>query len=206
MAFLNKYRWEATQVAVIAGVITTLTLGTCLFGAPRGETPQAASAPPVLPKLTSSSSAVTAQSVPPAQAAQSSTQNGTTASQQSDPSEITVGASGISNRYRLLSVERKPGSSKSDELTVRLHVVSLAMEPLVSPFESDMLEIRSPGLQPINPSTSFRLPIPSGESRNQDVVFNIPQGLDLNRATLQIHYYNNQSEIPLSLALNERPE
>ena len=201
MAFLNKYKWEATHVTVIAGVITTLTLATGLFGTPRGATPLAGSAPPSLPKLMSSSSAATAQPVPPAQAVQAST-----ASQQSDPSEITVGASGISNRYRLLSVERKPGSSKSDELTVRLHVVSLAMEPLVSPFESDMLEIRSPGLQPINPSTSFRLPIPSGESRNQDVVFNIPQGLDLNRATLQIHYYNNQSEIPLSLALHESPE
>ena len=201
MTFLNKYRWEATHVTVIAGVITTLTLATGLFGAPRGVTPQAGSAPPNLPKLMSSSSVATAQSVPPAQAVQAST-----ASHQSDPSEVTVGASGISNRYRLLSVERKPGSSKSDELTVRLHVVSLAMEPLVSPFESDMLEIRSPGLQPINPSTSFRLPIPSGESRNQDIVFNIPRGLDLNQATLQIHYYNNQSEIPLSLALNESPE
>ena len=201
MTFLNKYRWEATHVAVIAGVITTLTLATGLFGAPRGATPQAGSAPPNLQKLMPSPSATTAQSGPPAQAIQAST-----ASHQSDPSEITVGASGISNRYRLLSVERKPGSSKSDELTVRLHVVSLAMEPLVSPFESDMLEIRSPGLQPINPSTSFRLPIPSGESRNQDIVFNIPQGLDLNRATLQIHYYNDQSEIPLSLALHETPE
>ena len=201
MTFLNKYRWEATHVAVIAGVITTLTLAAGLFGAPRGATPQAGSAPPNLPKLMSSSSAATAQSVPPTQAVQASP-----ASHQSDPSEVTVGASGISNRYRLLSVERKPGSSKSDELTVRLHVVSLAMEPLVSPFESDMLEIRSPGLQPINPSTSFRSPIPSGESRNQDIVFSIPQGLDLNRATLQIHYYNNQSEIPLSLALHETSE
>jgi hypothetical protein len=206
MTFLNKYRWEATHVTVIAGVIATLALATGLFGAPRGATPQAGSAPPILQKPMSSSSAATAQSVPPAQAVQASTQNGTTASQQSDPTEITVGASGISNRYRLLSVERKTGSSKSDELTVRLHVVSLAMEPLVSPFESDMLQIRSPGLQPINPSTSFRLPIPSGETRNQDIVFNIPQGLDLNRATLQIHYYNDQSEIPLSLALNESPE
>ena len=201
MTLLNKYRWEATHITVIAGVITTLTLATGLFGAPRGATPQAGSAPPNLQKLMPSSSAATAQSAPPAQAVQAST-----ASHQSDPSEVTVGASGISNRYRLLSVERKSGSSKSDELTVRLHVVSLAMEPLVSPFESDMLEIRSPGLQPISPSTSFRLPIPSGESRNQDVVFNIPQALDLNRATLQIHYYNNQSEIPLSLALHETPE
>jgi hypothetical protein len=199
MTFLDKYRWEATQVAVIAGVIVALMLGTHLIGVPRGEIPLAAIAPSLLPKNMSPPPTVTPPSVPAVHALPISTPNVTPAVQQSDPSEITVGASGISNRYRLLSVERKTISPKSDELTVRLHVVSLAMDPLVSPFESGMLEISSPGLQPIAPSASFRLPIPSGESRNQDIVFRIPPDLDLNKATLRIHYYNYQSEIPLNL-------
>lgn len=97
-----------------------------------------------------------------------------------------------------LSVDRKPVSSKSDELIVRLHVESLAMENLVSPFESDMLEIRSQGLQPISPSTPFHLPIPSGNNRNHELVLSVPPNLSLKHATLQIHYYNYQGEIPLN--------
>jgi hypothetical protein len=120
-------------------------------------------------------------------------------SQRSDPHEVIVGPSGISNRYTLMSVERRPGQSKGDKLIISLHVESLAAETLVSPFESDMLDIKSPGLQPITPSAAFHQPIPSGESRNQEIAFNIPPSLILNRATLCIHYYNYESEIPLSV-------
>jgi hypothetical protein len=88
-------------------------------------------------------------------------------------------------------------SSKSGELVMRLHVESLAMENLVSPFESGMLDITSPGLQPINPSTSFSFPVPSGSTRDQDIVFRIPPSLNLSHATLRIRYYNYQGEIQL---------
>ena len=199
MTFANQYSWEVTHITVIGVVITTLTLVTYLFGSPRTEVPPVAGVPLFLRKDMSPSSGGTAQSVPRALAVQVPTQHGTSASQQSDPREIIVGPSGISNRYRLLSLERKTVSPQSDELTVRLHVESLAMENLVSPFESDMLEITSPGLQPIKPKTPFRLPIPSGDTRNQDVVFNIPSGLSLNRTTLRIRYYNYQNDLPLSL-------
>lgn len=194
MSFLDKYRWEATQIAVIAGVIITLTLVTGLFGVPRGERAYTL-APTALSKSMPPPAVVTTQPVSAPQSAQPS-----------DPHEVIVGASGISNRYTLLSMERKAVPSKGEELILKLHIESLAMEPLVSPFESDMLEIRGPGLQPIAPSTAFRRPIPSGESRNQEIVFSIPQGLNLSDATLRIHYYNYESEIPLNLPLRKGVE
>lgn len=203
MKFLNQLSWEATHITVMAGAIGSLALLTCLIGVPRGKGtfPNASTNLPTY--ALSSSLPAKSQAVPAAQQVEASTQRGTTASQQSDPQEVIVGASGISNRYRLMSVERKSMSLASDQLTLRLHIESLAMEPLVSPFESDMLEIRSPGLQPIAPSAPFRLPIPSGNSRNQDIVFNIPQGLNLNSATLRIHYYYYENEIPLKVGLGE---
>jgi hypothetical protein len=60
-----------------------------------------------------------------------------------------------------------------------------------------MLDITSQGLKPISPSTPFRLPVPSGSTRDQEIVFSIPPSLNLNHATLRIHYYNYQGEIAL---------
>jgi hypothetical protein len=82
---------------------------------------------------------------------------------------------------------------------VRLHVVSLATENLVSPFSSDMLDVRSPGLEPIDPKKSFHMSIPSGDSENQDIVFNVPASFNLEKAVLHIHYYNYRKQIPLAL-------
>jgi hypothetical protein len=172
---LEKYTWEATHFIVIAGVIIVLTLGTLLFGVPFGKAPHV------------SEPAAISQPVP------------AVGTEQSDPHKVTVGPREISNRYTLLSVDRKTVSSERDELVVRLHIESLAMDGLSSPFESDMLDIASPGVQPINPSAPFRFPVPSGNTRDQDIVFSIPPSLNLSHATLRIHYYNYQREIPLNL-------
>lgn len=196
MTLVEKYRWEATHVIVIAGVVTTLTLGTWLFGVSRGNGPDA-SKPAILSKYASASSGLTTRSIPSDHAAQTSLQQGEAAAQHPDPRKVTVGPSGIGNRYTLLRVARKTVSSRIDELIIKLHVESLATEGLVSPFESDMLDITSLGLRPINPSTPFRFPVPSGSTRDQEIVFSIPPSLNLNHAALRIHYYNYQGEIPL---------
>ena len=117
---------------------------------------------------------------------------------QSDPRVIVVGPRDISNRYTLLGVNRKSISRTNDELTVRLRVESLAMEPLVSPFESDMMELHGRELKSIKPMTPFHHPVPGGDSLNQEVVFSIPTEMGLSDTTLQIHYYNYQAEIPLN--------
>jgi hypothetical protein len=172
---LEKYTWEATHLSVIAGVIAVLVLGTLLFGVPLGKAPHV------------SEPAAISQPVP------------AVGTEQSDPRKVTVGPREISNRYTLLSVDRRAVSSEKDELVVKLHVESLAMDGLASPFESDMLDIASPGVQPINPSAPFRFPVSSGNTRDQDIVFSIPPSLNLNHAMLRIHYYNYQREIPLKL-------
>lgn len=194
MTIPDKYRWEATHIIVIGGVVTTLMLGTWLFGDSH-EDDLDLRMRAVLSKYAPPPSAVATQPIPSDHAAQ-----------QSDPRKVTVGASGISNQYTLLSVDRKTVSSKSDELVIKLHVASLAMENLSSPFESDMLDVTSPGLQSIKPSTPFRSPVPSGTARDQEIVFSIPPGLDLNHATLRIHYYYYQGEIPLNLATGKGGE
>ena len=198
MTLLQKYRWEATHITVITGVIATLALGSHVFGISPGETLGAGIPPIPLPKSMQPSSAVSGPSAPASQSIPAPSQQSAKDSQRADPHEVTVGPSGISNRYTLLSVERRTGQSNGDELIIKLHVESLATETLVSPFGSDMLDINSPGLRPITPSTGFHQPIPSGESRDREIAFNIPTSLSLNQATLRIHYYNYESEIPLS--------
>lgn len=198
MPLLEKYRWEATHITVIAGVIATLALGSRVLGI----SPDDRLFP--FPELKlPSPAAVTPPSAPPFHPVPAPSQQSADAPQQSDLHQITVGPSGISNRYTLLSVNRRTAKPNSDELIIGLHVESLATDPLVSPFGSDMLDIESPARQPITPNTAFHQPIPSGESRNRDITFNIPANLILNQATLRIHYYNYESEIPLTSALEK---
>lgn len=188
MNLLKKYSWEVTHIASITGVITILTLVTHLTGSPAVQAPLSGNATPGIAPGAPGATSLGRPS--PQKAARP---------ESSDPREIIVGPTGINSRYTLLSVGRKSVSPDLDELTVRLHVVSLAAESLVSPFESDMLELKSQAQKSINPKTSFHLPIPSGESRDQEIVFRIPSTLSLDHTTLQIHYYNYQKEIPLNL-------
>jgi hypothetical protein len=104
------------------------------------------------------SSDPTALSPPDHHSTRAHSQHTAEKSQSPDPREISLGAPGISNRYRLVSVERKSGSSGSDELTVKLHVQSLATENMVSPYESGMLEIKARISRPSAPSLPFALP------------------------------------------------
>lgn len=197
MSLLQKYRWEGTHATIIAGVIITLTVVIHLTGTPRVGSEASGAPTAIAPDLKTSASSVPAQSGLDAHPVKISSQN-KVARPSSDPRQVAVGPTGISNRYTLLSIDRKPVSSTLDQLTVRVRVESLATANLVSPFESDMLEIRSRGEDPINPSTPFRLPVPSGNTRDQDIVFNIPSSLNLTHASLQIHYFNYQNEIPLN--------
>jgi len=193
---LNKYSWEATHATVIAGVIATLGIAVHIPGVQRAQPNAAATAASITPVPTGVPFAATQEIVHPRPASQRASD---VDHQQTDPREITVGAREISNRYTLLSIDRKRVSSKLDELTVKLNVKSLAQESLSSPFESDMVELKSEGMEPIKPLKPFRNPLPSGTSRKQEVVFNIPSDLNLDHTSLQIHYYFFQSEIPLNL-------
>ena len=198
MTPIGQYRWEATHLAIITTVVAIFALVAHLTGIPTTATRQPARAP--LPNLIHDPAVGTAH---PVSDSAGSPDPQSETSRQSDPHEITVGPNGISNRYRLQSVDRKK-STPHDMLVLSLHVESLATDGLVSPFESGMLEIRSPGIPPIKPNTPFRSPIPSGSSRNRDVAFRIPSTLSLDRATLRIHYFNYENEIaldrPFSLA------
>ena len=93
---------------------------------------------------------------------------------------------------------RKTGRPKGDDLVITLHVEILAGENLVSPFASDMVEIEIPGVQSINPSTAFRRPLFGGSTINQEIVFRVPAGLNLNDVSLLIRYYNYRAGIPLN--------
>jgi hypothetical protein len=188
---LKKYSWEATSVTGILAAITSLAVVTHLTGTLHVNSPHPSeTATATLPAPATSSVHLTSHP-------------GADPSQHSDPRQIVVGPTGISNRYTLLRLDRKPVSPTKDELIIRLHVDSLATETLVSPFDSDMLALNAWEMQPLNPKTKFRHPVPSGNSLNQDIVFSIPNTLDLTHTTLQIHYYNYQNEIPLSVLAAE---
>lgn len=115
----------------------------------------------------------------------------------SDPLEVVIGPSAISGQFRLLKADRATATPTSDKLTLRVRVVSRAVADLVTPFQSEMLEVRSDGLEPIGPDRAFSYPVPAGDTRDEDVVFTIPRGLKVDGAILRVHYYNEVKEIPL---------
>ena len=197
MTPLEKHKWEATHLAIIAADILALALITHLLSAPLFSSRHRPNFPAVPQTPASVSATDGIQPIPFRPVATDHYQPTPAASRPSDPNEITVGPSGINNRYKLTSVARRKDSPQGDKLVLTLHVESLATDPMVSPFESDMLEIHIPGQPPIKPNTPFRSPIPAGNTRNQDIAFSIPSSLSLDRATLQIHYYNYQDELPL---------
>jgi hypothetical protein len=198
---MEKYQWEVTRTAIVATAFMALIVVTRLVDdTPGGKTPPAKNA-----RLTSPSHAQippldSTTAFPDPNPVRLPAKRATVASPPSDPRKFSVGPNELANRYTLLGVERKQVSPEHDDLIVRLHIESLATEPLVSPFESGMLQITSPGLQPINPNKVFRLPLPGGSSRNQDIAFRVPADFRLQDATLRIHYYNYEHEVPLSLA------
>jgi hypothetical protein len=199
VTFMEKYKWEATCCALVAAIVMALIVVTHLIGTPRSEMPVTGNAR-LTPRNPAQSSPVdTKVPLPDPNPVKPSPKHETVASPPADPHVFSVGPNEIANRYTLLGMERKQVSPKDDELIVRLRIESLAMDPLMSPFESDMLEITSPASQPIKPSTSFRRPLPSGSSRNQSIAFRLPAGFRLEQAALRIHYYNYEHEVPLSL-------
>jgi hypothetical protein len=171
---LQRYRWEAIHVAAICAVITVLTVVSHFPGHTDGEgrpTPRE-KAPVTHPSP---------RRTPPV----------------SDPREVVVGPNSISGQFTLLDIDRKRSTPETDKVTLRLRVVSRAIPPLVTPFESTMLDVRARGLDPINPQRPFSRPVPAGESRDEDIVFMIPTKVTLDRMILRIHYYNEEKEIPL---------
>lgn len=195
MTVLKTHSWEVVHITTLVVAVAILTVAIHLTGTSRPQAPLSM-APPIGPPA--SASIVPAQSLTAGHPAEVVPKPNTASAERSDPHVITVGATGISNRYTLLHIGREPISATHDTITIRLHVESLAMENLVSPFESDMLELIAPDQPPIRPMTLFRHPVPSGNSRNQDVVFTVPSTLALDHTTLQIHWYNYQNEIPLA--------
>ena len=75
---------------------------------------------------------------------------------------MIVGPTGLSNRYTLVSVERRKESAH-DVLIVSLRVESFATDGLVSRFESDMLEINRPGAAPVKSGHILPLSHPQRE-------------------------------------------
>jgi hypothetical protein len=197
MTITEKYTWELTRSTIVAALIMVLAVVTHLVPTPRGDVPVSGNTRFTLPRHLQPPELNTTVPLPDPNPIQRPAKRKTVVTPPPDPSRFSVGPQEIANHYTLLGVERKEASPEDDQLVVRLHIESLATAPLVSPFESDMLEIRSPGLQPIKPATPFRLPLPGGSNRDQDITFRLPAGFVLKDATLRIHYYNYEHEAPL---------
>lgn len=191
MTILKKYSWEVTHFSTMAVAITTLALVIHFTDAPGVETRSAANGTAPAPLIVPFPNVFTEQSDP-------------AAAYRADPRGIVVGPPEISNRYTLLRVDRKPISHTTDEVTVKLHVESLATDPLVSPFASDMLQLIDQDFEMFSPKVSFRHPVKSGSSLDQNVVFSLSRGMSLYGASLQIHYANYQAKIPLDAAVQSR--
>jgi hypothetical protein len=116
-----------------------------------------------------------------------------------------LGPNTIAGRFILLSSNRKQATPTSDDLTLRLRVVSLAIADLVTPFQSGMLEVRVPSEQPIHPQQAFSHPVPAGNTREEDIVFAIPATVSLDHGTLRIQYFSEAKEIPLTLSSRPSP-
>jgi hypothetical protein len=192
---LHRYGWETTLSAIIATVIATLAIVTHLSVPAR---------PPDQPKanLTTSSKLEPWQPSPgaaPSLSASDTDRPARRSSRPHDPHEVVIGPNTIAGRFILLATNRKRATPTSEELTLRLRVVSLAAADLVTPFQSGMVEVRTPGQDPIHPQHAFSHPVAAGTSREEDIAFTIPSGLSLDHGTLRIQYFNEMKEIPLNL-------
>src|ERR1700758_4441804 len=102
----NQHKWEATRIVAIVGVIAILGLQTLLTRDPAAAARQAAHSEELLNQLTQ---APTLKSVPPIPASDAAALDPSrqATARPSDPSEVIVGPSGISNRYKLQRVNRR---------------------------------------------------------------------------------------------------
>jgi hypothetical protein len=205
MNMLKHYGWEGTLAGILAGIMVILTVVTHLTAHPeRSDGASLRATPAVGPAAfhPMPDRVPVASTTRPMRAAVSrkpaADRRASGSSRPSDPLEVVVVPSPISGQFRLLASSRTSATPTSDKLTLRLRVLSHAVADLVTPFQSAMLELRTPGLEPINPEHPFSYPVPAGNSREEDIVFVIPSNLDLDRAVLRIHYYNELKEIPLA--------
>jgi hypothetical protein len=164
---LLRFRWEVSLLAVIGVVIATLALVTRLFGHPDYSIRANTSRAPTPTKLDSSAAKLPRRP-----------------SQPPDPHQVTIGPNTISGRFILLGSERRHINPMSDELTLRLRVVSLAAGNLVTPYQSWMLKMQAPGRGPIEPKESFSHPVAAGDAREDEVTFAIPPDLSLSHSTV----------------------
>lgn len=198
---LKKYTWETSLVAVMVAVIVTLALVTHLSGSVRPSDHPTADAT-TIPKHNSRQPSETRA---PALSTAGTDRPARHSSHPSDPHEVVLGPATIGGRFILLSSNRRQTTPMSDELTLRLRVVSLAVANLVTPFQSAMLEVRVPSEQPISPQQTFSHPVPAGNTREEDIVFAIPSNLTLAHGTLRIQNFTEAKEIPLNLAPGANP-
>jgi hypothetical protein len=207
MNALKNYSWEATLVAIIGSVITTGALVTHLTARTErpGRAPPEATAlfgpstfHPVPDRMPVTSITPPIQ-VSPARKVPLTARAARHPSKSSDPLEVIIGTNPIGGQLRLLTVTRTPVTPTSDKLILGIRMMSRATPPLVTPFQSTILEVRSRALEPIKPEHPLSFPVPAGNTREEDVAFIIPSDLNLDHSVLRIQYYNEQKEIPLSL-------
>jgi hypothetical protein len=197
----RQYGWETTLIGVIGIVIATLGLVTHLIPThpPSDQSPTATSKFGSLQPVPASTTGTLA--LPPVKSGSLNKGHKVSSSRAppSDPRVVVIGPNSIRGRFTLLGINRKPGISGSDELTLRLRVASLALPDLVTPFQSVMLEVRTEEQGPIQPEHEFSHPVSAGDHWDQDVVFGLPPNFRRTHAMLRIHYYPESKEIPLDL-------
>ena len=203
---LLRFRWEVSLLAVIGVVIATLALVTRLLGHPDYSIRANTSRAPTPTKLDSPGGSSPANSfrqpqtnTAPPQSPRATAKSPRRPSQPPDPHQVTVGPNTISGRFILLGSERRHINPMSDELTLRLRVVSLAAGNLVTPYQSWMLKVQAPGRAPIEPKDSFSHPVAAGDTREDEITFAIPPDLSLSHSTLNINYYNETKAMPLDI-------
>ena len=208
MSTLKQYSWEGTLAGIIAGAIMLFTVVTHLTADPGRPsiTPAGATAqfgPPAFhptPDRTAANSNMPATQPWATRKAAGASRAARHPPKPADPLEVVLGPSSISGQFRLLTLSRTPLTPTSDKLTLGIRITSRAMADLVTPFQSEMLQVRSHALQPINPEHSFSYRVSAGNTRDEDIAFIIPADLDLDHTVLRVLFYNELKEIPLKLA------
>lgn len=113
------------------------------------------------------------------------------------PLEFVLGVPGVSGRFALVSVKRRPNTPESDLLRVKVRVTGRGRGTEATIVRAGMFMLLPEEAEPIRPEEDPVDTVYVDKVSDQDMIFVIP--IALTQATFRIQYFGDKANIPLDL-------